>query len=310
MIPCPSSTALGEVRPALELGVRWLDLNRAPSGRRVTVHGDFRMGNLLVGKDGLRAVLDWELAHRGRPCRGHRLAVRPILAIRCRSPGRRVRELTDLLASYTGAGGEAVDTDRVRWWEVYAAVKWAVICALQAATHLSGASRSVELAAIGRRVCESEWDLFTLLGQTPDDTDDATAGLDPPPAPPAAVAPFGRPTSFELVEAAREHLDTRSDRDREGRTAFDDRIVRNVLHMVERELLLGPAISAAHAECLAGLGFTTDAALATAIRAGAYDDDMNGVGRALARSTRRSTTGGQSVVPGRARDVRPVPAVS
>ena len=33
----------------------------------MTVHGDFRCGNLLVGPDGLRGVLDWELAHAGDP---------------------------------------------------------------------------------------------------------------------------------------------------------------------------------------------------------------------------------------------------
>ena len=63
--------ALGEVRPALELGVRWLPPTAptadAGAGRTVTVHGDFRCGNLLVGPDGLRGVLDWELAHAGDP---------------------------------------------------------------------------------------------------------------------------------------------------------------------------------------------------------------------------------------------------
>ena len=56
---------------------------------------------------------------------------------------------------------------RVHWWQVYATVKWATICALQASAHLSGVARSVELATIGRRVCESEWDLFGLLGTPP-----------------------------------------------------------------------------------------------------------------------------------------------
>jgi hypothetical protein len=37
------------------------------------------------------------------------------------------------------------------------------MCMVQAATHLSGTARSVELAAIGRRVCEVEHDLLLLL---------------------------------------------------------------------------------------------------------------------------------------------------
>ena len=31
------------------------------------MHGDFRMGNLIVDGSGLAAVLDWELVHIGEP---------------------------------------------------------------------------------------------------------------------------------------------------------------------------------------------------------------------------------------------------
>ena len=37
-------------------------------------------------------------------------------------------------------------------------LKWGVICEIQAFTHLEGAVRSVELATLGRRVAEMEWD--------------------------------------------------------------------------------------------------------------------------------------------------------
>ena len=90
----------------------------------------------------------------------------------------------------------------MHWWQVYATVKWATICALQASAHLSGATRSVELAAIGRRVCESEWDLFVLLGVAPGDPAPEPAG------PGGPAAPFGRPTAAELVEAVREYLES------------------------------------------------------------------------------------------------------
>ena len=60
-------------------------------------------------------------------------------------------------------GGRRSDPDVVRWWEVLGTLKWGIMCIVQAFTHLSGAARSVELATIGRRVCENEWDLLELI---------------------------------------------------------------------------------------------------------------------------------------------------
>jgi hypothetical protein len=56
-----------------------------------------------------------------------------------------------------------VDRRALRWWETFGVLKWGVICVTQALRHLTGATRSVELAAIGRRVCETEWDLLEAL---------------------------------------------------------------------------------------------------------------------------------------------------
>jgi aminoglycoside phosphotransferase (APT) family kinase protein len=267
--PLPWLDALGEVRPALELGARWLAARRPPAGPRVTVHGDFRLGNLLVGPDGLRGVLDWELAHAGDPAEDVGWLCAP--PWRFGGPGEvgGFAALDQLLGAYEAAGGEPIDAATVHWWEVYATVKWATICAMQASVHLSGASRSVELAAIGRRVCESEWDLFVLLGVTP-----AAAGTTPPasttdqPRP-----PFGRPTAAELVEAVREYVEHSVMERSEGSARFEARVARNALAVVERELRLGTALAEAHARRLGALGFENDAALASAIRAGDLDED-------------------------------------
>ena len=131
------------------------------------MHGDFRLGNLLVGPEGLRGVLDWELAHAGDPAEDLGWLSAPAWRFGGAPEVGGFGTLPELLDAYAAAGAEPVDADTVRWWQVYATVKWATICALQASTHLSGAARSVELAAIGRRVCESEWDLFALLGVVP-----------------------------------------------------------------------------------------------------------------------------------------------
>ena len=276
--PLPLLDALGEVRPALELGVRWLAGHRPPEGPRVTVHGDYRFGNFLVGPEGLRGVLDWELAHTGDPAEDIGWLCAPAWRFGGSGEVGGFGALPALLAAYTAAGGEAVTPARVHWWQVYATVKWATICALQASAHLSGATRSVELATIGRRVCESEWDLFGLLGT-------------PPPAPAGPVAadgpavPFGRPTAAELVEAVGEYLDGVRERS-EGAARFEARVARNALGIAERELRLGPAFVAAHKARLAGLGFTDDAALAATLRSGALDAEWESIAPVLAASAR------------------------
>ena len=276
--PLPFLDGLGEVRPALELGVRWLAAHRPPDGPRVAVHGDYRMGNLLVGPDGLRGVLDWELAHTGDPAEDVGWLCAPAWRFGGTGEVGGFGALDELLAAYAAAGGGAMTPDRVHWWQVYATVKWATICALQASVHLSGAARSVELATIGRRVCESEWDLFGLLG-TPPPGDAGPAAADAP------TAPFGRPTATELVEAVREYLDGVMERS-EGGAGFEARVARNALGIAERELRLGPALAAAHAARVAALGFADDAALATALRSGVLDDDWESVAPALAAAAR------------------------
>ena len=277
--PLPLLDALGEVRPALELGARWLAAHRPEPGPHVIVHGDFRCGNLLVDAAGLRGVLDWELAHGGDPAEDIGWLCAP--AWRFGGPGEvgGFGRLDELLGAYSDAGGGTVTPGRVHWWQVYATVKWAAICALQAATHLGGLTRSVELAAIGRRVCESEWDLFVLLGVAPPaDRTEAFPAVGPLP-------PFGRPTAAELAEAVREYLDGVTDAG-EGAAGFEARVARNALAVVERELRLGPSLSEAHTVRLAALGFDDDAALAAALRAGTLDDAWDVVAPALAASAR------------------------
>ena len=277
--PLPLLDALGEVRPALELGTRWLAAHRPAGDRWATVHGDFRLGNLLVGPEGLRGVLDWELAHRGDPVEDIGWLCAPAWRFGGAGEVAGVGSVDELLDAYESAGGGRIDPATVHWWQVYATVKWATICALQASAHLSGATRSVELAAIGRRVCESEWDLCGLLGVTP------PADGPEPVAAEGPIPPFGHPTAAELVEAVREYLDGVMERG-EGAARFEARVARNALGVAERELRFGPSIAAAHAARLAALGFADDATLAAALRAGELDDDWDRVASALAASAR------------------------
>jgi aminoglycoside phosphotransferase (APT) family kinase protein len=154
---------LAQPHPTFELALRWLDGNRPPSSDRCVVHGDFRLGNVIVGGDGLRAVLDWELVHIGDPMEDLGWLCVKAWRFGSSKPAAGVGEYEQLFGAYTAAGGGAVDPDIVRWWEVLGTMKWGIMCIMQANHHLSGVSRSHELAAIGRRVCENEHDLFLAL---------------------------------------------------------------------------------------------------------------------------------------------------
>jgi aminoglycoside phosphotransferase (APT) family kinase protein len=154
---------LGQPHPAFELGLRWLAETRPARSAESVVHGDFRNGNLIIGTDGIRAVIDWELAHRGDPLED--LGWLCVKAWRFGSPlpVGGFGTIEQLVTAYEAAGGIAVDVDSLHWWQVLGTLRWGIICIVQALTHITGAVRSVELAAIGRRVCEVEWDLLELL---------------------------------------------------------------------------------------------------------------------------------------------------
>lgn len=154
---------VGEPHPAFEIAIRWLRDNRPAPVEKVLVHGDFRTGNLIMGADGIRAVLDWELAHLGDPAED--LAWLCVKAWRFRGPGvvGGMGDVGDLLDAYAAETGRVVEPARLFWWQVLGTLKWGVVCGRQAWTHLSGEHRSVELAAIGRRVCENEYDLLRMV---------------------------------------------------------------------------------------------------------------------------------------------------
>ncbi|WP_425003772.1 phosphotransferase family protein [Mycolicibacterium sp. S3B2] len=156
---------MGDTTATFEWTFRELEKSRpAPSPTRL-VHGDFRMGNLIVDDSGLAAVLDWELTHLGEVYED--LAWFCVRAWRFGAPSSLgaggLGGVETFLVSYEEAAGTAVDRDTFRWWLAVATLRWGVICRYQAERHLSGQTKSVELAAIGRRVSETEWDLLDLL---------------------------------------------------------------------------------------------------------------------------------------------------
>jgi aminoglycoside phosphotransferase (APT) family kinase protein len=153
----------GQPHPTFELAFKWLEAHRPEARPPTFVHGDFRLGNIIVGPDGLAAVIDWELAHLGDPMEDLGWLCTKAWRFGSPLPVAGVGGYQELIEAYEEASGVAVDPDELLWWEVVGTLKWGIMCIGQASAHTSGAARSHELAAIGRRVCENEHDLFLAL---------------------------------------------------------------------------------------------------------------------------------------------------
>ncbi len=148
---------------ALAYALRWVEEHLPGADANQLVHADFRTGNLIVGPDGLRCVLDWEIARIGDPMQD--------LGVLCMRSWRFGGKLEvggfgvrdDLYAGYEAVSGAPVDRERVRFWEAFANLKWAIACARRGSAKAEGGNQaSLELSAIGRRLEEPLWDFLTL----------------------------------------------------------------------------------------------------------------------------------------------------
>jgi aminoglycoside phosphotransferase (APT) family kinase protein len=156
-----------EPMPALEFGLRWVE-QRCPSDTSEVVrfvHGDFRHGNLIIGPEGVRSVLDWEIAHLGDPYEDLGWICTKAWRFGGPKPVGGFGDREDLFEAYEAATGHPVDRARARFWEVFGSLRWGIMCLGLAERHLSGRVRSLEFAAIGRRVSENEHDLLVLIAE-------------------------------------------------------------------------------------------------------------------------------------------------
>lgn len=224
--------------PTFERAHVWLVANRPARTATTLVHGDLRMGNVIVDADGLAAVIDWELVHVGDPIED--LAWLCVKAWRFGEPLEvgGVGTIDELIAAYEGAGGQRIDREVFHWWLVQKTLQWGIGCMGQAWVHLSGAVRSHEHAAIGRRVAEQEWDLLELLAP------DAWRAARSAPRPVVLAddpGVHGRPTMRELLDAVRGFLTEDVMPNTSGRLSFHARVAANMVAIVERELAQAPS---------------------------------------------------------------------
>lgn len=222
----------GGNRPVMALALKWLEDRLPVPVEPVLLHGDFRMGNIMVDADGLAVVLDWELAHLGD--RHQDLAFGCINSWRFGYIDRSafgIGQLEGFFAAYARKSGVAVEPERFRWWLVYATLWWGVCCLQMADIWRSGLDSSLERAVIGRRASETEVDLLLLLEEDAPVAERGLVTLASPRPLPQNV----EPSATELLEALASWIQTDIKPTAQGRDRFMSAVALNALGMLQRE---------------------------------------------------------------------------
>lgn len=265
-------------RPSVELGIRWLRDHIAAGARAdipaTVVHGDLRNGNVIVGPEGIRATLDWELTHLGNPVEDLGWLCVKTWRFGSGLPVGGFGTRKELLDGYERVAGWRPTGEELHWWEVYGSLRWVLLCRQQATVYLLGRQDSLEHAVIGRRVCEAEFDLLLALGLArPQPAADSLAQADAASPGLTGRTPHDAPDADRLLGVVARSLDhgALGGSIPDGTPKFLARVAANAIQIARREILFGRELDERHRLRLGDLGFASDAELATAIRSGRVD---------------------------------------
>ncbi|MCA1750158.1 MAG: DUF6285 domain-containing protein, partial [Sphingomonadales bacterium] len=209
---------------------RWLETNRPAPAEPHLLHGDFRMGNLMIDADGIAAVLDWELAHIGDPIED--------LAYLC-TPSWRFghyekeaggfARADELIAAYGKASDEPVDRERFDWWLIYNTLWWGVACLRMGHSYRDGTAHTLERTIIGRRASEVEIDLLLLFEPMREGEGRTLEWAEPPLLPKEGEVGYA-----EILNALIEWNSDTVLPERQGHALFEARIANNALGIAQR----------------------------------------------------------------------------
>ncbi|MEH6826577.1 phosphotransferase family protein [Parasphingorhabdus sp.] len=243
---------IGGQMPIYEYAFHWLEQNAPDASDKYLVHGDFRMGNLMVDQQGLSAVLDWELVRLGDPVQD--------LAYLC-TPSWRFGHYEkaaggfdsaeSFLAAYATASGAEVDPDRFRFWLIYSTLWWGVACMVMGQIWRSHADRSLERTVIGRRVSEVEIDLALLFEEILPDSIATPLNWSVP----EAESVTGETGYGELLTALDEWNAKQVLPGLQGHDKFQSRVAGNALGIARRQVEWGPGFRDAARARLAAIGY-------------------------------------------------------
>ncbi len=262
--------AYRDPRPALEFALRWLERHAPPKGEIALCHRDFRTGNYMADAHGLTGVLDWEFAGWSDPAEDLGW-----FCAKCWRFGRWDREAggvgarADFLAGY----GKPIADGTLRYWEIMAHARWAVIALQQGERFVGGGEASLDLALTGRRIAELEFELLDMIAPG------ARADFALP------QIPGDRANAAELVAVARKALDDDLIPNLAETKRLDALMAANALAVAAREIvpvMVDPA---------------PGRALVLDIRSGKHDGD-EGLAGALRENARARTALSNPKYPG------------
>jgi aminoglycoside phosphotransferase (APT) family kinase protein len=226
--------ALQVPEPMIDFSARWLLDNLPADSRRTLVHGDFRNGNLMIDADGIRAVLDWELAQIGDPVRDLGwLCVNSWRFGQADLPVGGFGSIEDLLEGYRAVSGIEVNRADLTFWQVFGSFWWSVTTLCMAATWRTGETPSLERPVIGRRSSEGQMDCVNLL----------IPGTFELPEKQPLDEGSQLPMPSELLEGVRKFLREDVTASQDGHSAFLAKVAANSLGIAQREFLYGPSLA-------------------------------------------------------------------
>lgn len=212
-------------QPMIDFTAKWLLRNLPENHSMCLVHNDFRNGNLMVNRDGICAVLDWETAHIGDPLRDLGWLCNPSWRFGGALAVGGVGTREELLAAYQDESGYQVDPEHLKFWEVFGSFWWSIGCLGMAEHYRTGPDQTVERPAIGRRTSECQADCVNQLipgGFELLESAQADSGLD-------------MPESSELLASVHDFLRQDVMAQTQGRLKFLSLVASNSLAILMRE---------------------------------------------------------------------------
>ncbi len=220
--------------PVIEYAFQWLFKNLPDATESVLLHGDFRMGNILVTEQGLSAVIDWELASVGDPARDLAYFCVPAWRFtRYDQEAGGIGSIKDFLAAYEKESGRSIERSRFDYWLVFGTLWWGVACLTMAGIWREGIDKSIERLVIGTRLCEVELDLLLLLEDEAPEAASKTISFYPINDP---VDETGEVQSKELISAVRDWIISDVSSNKTGGALFQARVAANALGIVLRRM--------------------------------------------------------------------------